>query len=154
MTGLDSADSDTVQDEWDSLIQHAPQPSESKIWWRPVIIIILILLFNGIAVFMSIAPQTRLFEDIICRQVYRDREPVPYADHNGPPSEKMCKISQVQEKVAMLFGMQTFFDGIPGLLLAIPYGVYADKFGRREVLILSMSGQLAGALWVLFVCKF
>jgi MFS family permease len=154
MTEHDLADSDTVQDEWDSLLQHAPKPSDSNIRWRPVILIVLMLLFTGIAFFMSIAPQTRLFEDIICRQVYDDRESIPYANHTGSPSEDMCKIPQVQGKVAMLFGMQTFFDGIPGLLLAIPYGVYADKFGRREVLILSMSGQLAGALWVLLVCKF
>jgi MFS family permease len=109
-------------------------------------------LLNGIGFFMSSAPLTRLVEDIVCRQYYGDKLPEPLRDGRLP--EKYCKVPEVQETVAQLFGMQSFFDGIPGLLLAIPYGVFADKVGRRKVLVLSMLGQLLAAFWILFVCRF
>lgn len=69
------------------------------------------------------------------------------------PSEDMCKERPVQDAVAQLFGWQTFFDGIPGLVLAMYFGVMADKHGRRGVLFLSMVGQTIGLVWVLFICK-
>jgi hypothetical protein len=70
----------------------------------------------------------------------------------GPPTEEMCKIPGVQNAVATLFGFQAFFDGLPGLILAMPYGVLADQIGRKRILVLSMLGQVLGGCWVLFIC--
>ncbi|KAK1570186.1 major facilitator superfamily domain-containing protein [Colletotrichum navitas] len=116
--------------------------------WRPIVMVAMMLFIDGLGYGMSLAPQTQLFENIVCRQYYK----VNSTGLVGRPSEEMCKDPAVQDVVAELFGWQTFFDGIPGLVLAIWFGVLADKQGRRRVLFLSLVGQVLGACWVLFIC--
>ncbi|KAK2026626.1 putative MFS transporter [Colletotrichum zoysiae] len=120
----------------------------SNVYWRPIVMVAMMLFIDGLGYGMSLAPQTQLFENIVCRQYYK----VNSAGLVGRPSEEMCKDPAVQDVVAELFGWQTFFDGIPGLVLAIWFGVLADKQGRRRVLFLSLVGQVLGACWVLFIC--
>lgn len=140
------------------------QQKQKRTHWTPIILIQLMIFVSAMGVVISFAPRTRLFEDIICRKYY--------AIHNGTtetvtttsllsatttsllseaPSESQCKIAPVQDALAELFGWQTFFDGIPGLLLAMYYGVLADKKGRSAVLFRSLLGQVLAAGWVLYV---
>ncbi|KAF4869877.1 MFS efflux pump atnC [Colletotrichum siamense] len=121
---------------------------EDSIYWRPIVVVAMMLFIDGLGNCMSLAPQTRLFEDIVCRQHYKVDDNIP----GSGPSEEMCKDPAVQDVVAELFGWQTFFDGIPGLILAMWFGVLADKQGRRRVFFLSVVGQVLGASWVLFIC--
>lgn len=140
---------------------------QKRTHWTPIILIQLMIFLSAMGVVISFAPRTRLFEDIICRKYY--------AIHNGTtettsistsallslttnvhfasqaPSESQCKIAPVQDALAELFGWQTFFDGIPGLLLAMYYGVLADKKGRSPVLFRSLLGQVLAAGWVLYI---
>lgn len=105
------------------------------------------LFFQAFGVMVSIAPQTRLFEDIACRRHFG----------GGGPSgldEESCKDPAVQDMVNELFGWQLFFDGIPGLVMAMYYGAMADEKGRKPVLMLSLVGQALGAAWILFICMF
>ena len=133
-----------------SSVRYGSEHADS-IHWRPVIVIWLMLFIDGLGYFMSMAPQTRLFEDIVCRQFYQwDSSGL---SGTGGPSEAMCKDPAVQDVVARLFGWQTFFDGIPGLLLAMWFGVLADKKGRRQVFLLSVVGSALASAWVLFICK-
>ncbi|PYH97882.1 MFS general substrate transporter, partial [Aspergillus ellipticus CBS 707.79] len=117
--------------------------------WRPAIFCILIYLLMGIGYFLSAAPQLRLLESIICRQYYKETEPT-WSEAGIP--EHLCKTGPVQAALAQLLGWQSFFDNIPGLLLALPYGILADNYGRRKIMTLSFVGQLAGLSWVLIVC--
>lgn len=114
--------------------------------WRPIALIWAMLFFQAFGVMVSIAPQTRLFEDIACRSYY--------GSGGGPsgPDEESCKDPAVQDAVNELFGWQLFFDGIPGLVTAMYYGAMADEKGRRPVLTLSLLGQALGAAWVLLIC--
>lgn len=41
----------------------------------------------------------------------------------------------------------------PGLLLAMPYGVAADRYGRVPIFFLSYLGQTLGVVWYFLVCK-
>jgi MFS family permease len=63
-----------------------------------------------------------------------------------------CKAAPIQDAVNELFGWQTFFDGIPGLLLAMYYGSLADRIGRRPVLALSLLGMALSAAFTLYIC--
>ncbi|KAK1848599.1 MFS multidrug transporter [Colletotrichum chrysophilum] len=103
-----------------------------SIYWKPIVVVAMMLFIDGLGNCMSLAPQTRLFEDVVCRQYYKVGGNVP----GSGPSEEMCKDPAVQDVVAELFGWQTFFDGIPGLILAMWTG----------------AGCLLGACWVLFIC--
>ncbi|RMZ03678.1 hypothetical protein D0864_02902 [Hortaea werneckii] len=127
-----------------------PAVAKSTIAWRPVLLINLLFVLNGLGYFISVAPQTQLFENLVCDAYYQSSAPQA-APKQQKPSQDPCKAPAVQEALAMIFGFQTFFDGIPGLLLAMPYGVAADKIGRKPVLLLSMAGQVFAAAWVLFV---
>lgn len=113
--------------------------------WRPITLIWAMLFFQAFGVMVSIAPQTRLFEDIACRR---------YFGGGGPsgPDEESCKDPAVQDMVNELFGWQLFFDGIPGLVMALYYGAMADEKGRKPVLMLSLIGQGLGAAWILLIC--
>ncbi|KAJ5655118.1 MFS general substrate transporter [Penicillium lividum] len=123
----------------------------STVYWRPAIYCTLIYLLMGIGYFISAAPQLRLLESIICEQYYRDSQS-PVSTQEIP--EHLCKEEPVQAALAQLLGWQSFFDNIPGLFLALPYGILADKYGRRLIMTLSFVGQFAGMSWVLIVCWF
>lgn len=68
--------------------------------------------------------------------------------------EALCKVDPVQQKLAMIFGWQDTFDAIPGLLLAIPFGALADRWGRKWIFLASLIGLQLNAAWVLFICYF
>lgn len=122
----------------------------STVYWRPAIFCTLIYLLMGIGYFISAAPQLRLLESIICQQYYEGSE--SSASEAGIP-EHLCKEGPVQAALAQLLGWQSFFDNIPGLLLTLPYGILADKYGRRLIMTLSFVGQFVGMSWVLIVCR-
>ena len=136
--------------------------SATRIQWRPVLLVWMILLTLGFGIMVAMVPQTRIYEDIICRRYYADHPEqsttvgialLPDEPHSWDgPDESLCKKPEIQDAVNQLFGWQTFFDGIPGLLLAMYYGSLADSKGRRPILILSLVGQLLGAAWILFIC--
>lgn len=113
--------------------------------WHPITLIWAMLFFQAFGVMVSIAPQTRLFEDIACRRYFGSGDQL---------DEELCKNPAIQDMVNELFGWQLFFDGIPGLVTAMYYGAMADEKGRRPVLMLSLVGQALGAAWILLICMF
>ena len=115
--------------------------------WRPITLIWAMLFFQAFGVMVSIASQTQLFEDIACRRHFGRGDPL------SGPDEESCKDPAVQDMVNELFGWQLFFDGIPGLVMAMYYGAMADEKGRKPVLMLSLVGQALGAAWILLICK-
>jgi MFS family permease len=126
-----------------------------RLWWRPLALMFLFTLVSDVGYFMSIAPQTRLFEDLVCRKYYAGRSTTLFLHApDGRPDEALCKIPAVQDVVAELFGMQIFFDGIVGVLFGIYFGVLADRIGRRAILTISAIGVLLSSAWTLFICEF
>ncbi|PIB02974.1 hypothetical protein CB0940_11993 [Cercospora beticola] len=63
----------------------------------------------------------------------------------------MCKLDPIQDSLAELLGMQLFFEGIPAILLPVPFGYLADQLGRRWVLASALTGSALSYLWILFV---
>ncbi|KAF8537766.1 major facilitator superfamily domain-containing protein [Trichophaea hybrida] len=113
--------------------------------------VLIVTLF--IAVFLSAAPQLRLIESIICSNYYRENDRRIF-NENGNIPEQYCKVDSIQEELAFLNGFQTLFSNIPGVLLAIPYGVLADRYGRKIILVLALLGLTLSFSWILFVCWF
>ncbi|KAF1922439.1 uncharacterized protein M421DRAFT_10546 [Didymella exigua CBS 183.55] len=56
--------------------------------------------------------------------------------------------------MAMIFGWQEMFDAIPSIFLAIPFGVLADKVGRKWIFTASLMGLQLSSAWVLGICYF
>ncbi|KAK1506480.1 [Colletotrichum costaricense] len=100
------------------------------------------ILIVEVGAYLQIPPSYQLMEEIICRQRYPDH--IISAE-----DDDVCKGPGVQGQLAMIKGWQNSFDCVPSLLTAIPYGVIADKYGRRPVLSLAMLGITLELAWML-----
>lgn len=95
-------------------------------------------------------PTTRLVEDHICRSYYDDEQSGPPAAAAADIDEGMCKVDEVQSRMVFLNGCISMIQGTLGarnlfslsnycgpktnticveLLVAFPYGIYADRYG-------------------------
>ncbi|KAK1756769.1 major facilitator superfamily domain-containing protein [Echria macrotheca] len=109
---------------------------------RVVIIAVLFSLAVVLAISSSVLTTAMMqaLEDIICRRLGADKLSFD------------CKDDAVMGELTILTGWDAVFALIPGLLLSVPYGAMADRYGRVPVLGLVMLGLTLGAVWVSIVC--
>ncbi|KAI0404698.1 major facilitator superfamily domain-containing protein [Xylaria palmicola] len=89
---------------------------------------------------------TRIFEDILCRRYYgRVR------GDGQPIDEEMCKVDAIQSELAYLFAVQNSLNAAVSLVAALPWGIAADKIGRRLVFAIGMTGMSLSALSIIVV---
>ncbi|PYH32759.1 MFS general substrate transporter [Aspergillus neoniger CBS 115656] len=100
----------------------------------------LIAVTVDIGNYISVAPQLQIFELNICQRLH----PEVFDSNPGGvlPSvvPSACKTADVQGELALLKGWMSTFDQLPGIILALPYGLMADRVGRKPVLFLSLAG--------------
>jgi MFS family permease len=103
----------------------------------------LLLLLSELAELLLVSPRIRLLEAAICRT------------HYGLPSvpEDQCKIPEVQGRLAYIRGWQVFVEALPVMALAVPWGAFADKAGKKQVLALNFLGCAAHIAWFVVVCN-
>ena len=101
--------------------------------------------------YMSTAPQTSIFEQIICRNYLANLQNTPETSRLDLLAEDPCKSEFVQGELAVVNGYKETFNILPSILLSLPYGVLADHWGRKPVLYLGIMGILMSELWVRFV---
>lgn len=106
-----------------------------------------------VGAYLSEPPKTRVFEANICQHYYEENDPSKIGPDGRVP-ENLCKIDEVQQKLAMIFGWQDTFDAIPGMLMAVPFGALADKLGRKWIFAVSLVGLQLNSIWILLVCYF
>ncbi|KAK2593186.1 hypothetical protein QQS21_009115 [Conoideocrella luteorostrata] len=106
---------------------------------RPLYIITL-LLAQIVALQLSncfIEPAvSELEEAAICREHYN---PLPIPD---PANDARCKSEPVQSELSMLQGVELMIALLPGLLTSVLYGLAAEKYGRRPILIICTFGLM------------
>ncbi|OQE39124.1 hypothetical protein PENCOP_c007G02754 [Penicillium coprophilum] len=85
-------------------------------------------------------PLTRLIEDNLCSR---------YAQ--GAPTEELCKTDKIQSKLAYLNGSIPLMEAVVGLIVAFPFGILADRVGRKPIIVLSMIGTSLSLAWELAV---
>lgn len=85
-------------------------------------------------------------EDIFCRQYYTN-----VTDALNDPR---CKDERVQSDISMLEAVEITIRFGVSLLAAIPYGIIAQRFGRKRVLTLSMFGMALRIPLDLIVCMY
>lgn len=86
----------------------------------------------------------QVLENVICDNYYTTHLPDP----------QQCKVTAVQKELAMVRGYQQLVPVFAGLLCTVPYGLLAERIGRKHVLMLYLAGILAAFSWVLAVCYF
>ena len=105
---------------------------------------------------MADASLNPILEELICKQVHGEGVPlgnllVGSGDGNG---DDPCKDAEVQSRLATLMGWFEALFALPGILLTVPYGAFADRSGRSVVLGLSMLGMLLFEIFLLLVCEY
>ena len=109
----------------------------------PALILLLLLEFGSV---MSDVPLNEITEAIICRSMH--------GASIQPATDVRCKGTDVQSELALITGWEMTFNFIPSLITAIPYGLAADRYGRRAVLLLANLGVILSSVVVLIICKF
>ncbi|KAJ5544759.1 MFS transporter [Penicillium sp. DV-2018c] len=124
--------------------------------FRILITLIVILLSFEIGGQMIPGPMVRIIETIACDNYWRRHDPARLPPSGHLP-EHLCKIAAVQTEVATVKGYSDLFEGllrgkivsadiVKGAICAIPYGILADKYGRRRAIRLTVPGFLLNSL--------
>jgi hypothetical protein len=131
------------------------QPRTRCKWpWKHVVALCIALAITAdIGEYLFLAPKVRLFESVACTKHYLQENP-SLVRKDGSVPEHLCKIDPVQDRVATIIGWQQFFDSIPAMLLPIPYGYLADKYGRKWIIVLSFLGYALSWASMLFIVSF
>lgn len=127
-----------------------PQSRCTWPWTRVVIVIAAVIITANMGDYLSKAPRIRLYESIICSNHWLSIDPSVIRDDGSVP-EALCKVDVVQDRLAKILGWQQFFDSVPAILLPIPYGYFADKYGRKWILVAGIAGIAASFATILFV---
>ncbi|KAG6356876.1 hypothetical protein INS49_014751 [Diaporthe citri] len=101
---------------------------------RVVTTTFIMVILVDLAGFLLEPPQTKILEGIICSRHYTDAATTAGA-HD-------CTAAPVQSELATVTQMLNTFNRLPGLVVAIPFGILADRYGRRPVLLLAILGAL------------
>lgn len=116
-----------------------PQTHSPRIIIGILFAIIFTTSFGG---FLTGIPMMRLLEDIACHKYYNSLEGEEHKGFDEQIDEELCKGDQVQNQLNVLFAVLHFLGPIPGVLTTIPYGLLADRIGRRFVYFVSLAGLL------------
>lgn len=120
------------------------------------LLVMLIVLLLSLGDQLMENPQIRIMEAVVCYRYYEGADPSKLLlgrDAVGPGAiggveEMLCKTDDVQSELAMLRGWQQLFDGIPNLLLALPFGWVADRYGRKPLVVAGMLAFVLRAGWI------
>ncbi|KAF2743274.1 MFS general substrate transporter [Sporormia fimetaria CBS 119925] len=130
-----------------------PELLKKKPWIVLCVLIFLLVAIIDIGAFLAEAPKTRVYEANLCVRYYEkhDRSVIR---KDGTVPEKLCKVNEIQQDMAMIVGWQGLFESIPSIILAVPFGTLADKHGRKWVFVASLVGLQLNSAWVLMICYF
>ncbi|KAI1385432.1 MFS general substrate transporter [Hypoxylon trugodes] len=91
-------------------------------------------------------PMTRIFEDILCHEYY-GKTPVS----SEPIDEALCKDDVIQSRLAyLLAGLEALTSGM-SCLVALLWGIVADRVGRKPVYAASSIGMIIHLLITMIV---
>ncbi|KAK4186417.1 major facilitator superfamily domain-containing protein [Podospora australis] len=161
VTTEDGHANDTSNNEASLLIKNEGQ----RALIRPAVIalVFVVMFLVELGVGMSIPPMNAIMEAIICRQMHPD------AFDTSPTTgttlqycagglilsdDPVCKSPDVQGYLAMLKGWTSTFECIPGILMAVPYGILSDRRGRRPVLGFTVVGMVLSQVFTFAVFYF
>ncbi|PYH94638.1 MFS transporter [Aspergillus ellipticus CBS 707.79] len=140
-------------------IEDDPKPYDArkeldrKIHFRLMVTLFAMILAVEVGVSMSNGPVTRIYESIACREYYTQHDPTQIGV-DGQVKEELCKVKAVQQDLAAVKGYMEFFDGSLSAILAIPYGLMADRRGRKSTICLSIPGFALNCIMQLVVMWF
>jgi MFS family permease len=109
----------------------------SHAYLRLLIIVCISIVAADFGNSLTLAPQISIYESLICRRVRAG---------GG------CKSPEVQGELALLIGWKQTIDQLPGIIFALPYGLAADRIGRKPILVLCLIGLVLEENAIRLVC--
>ena len=132
-----------------------PQPTAdptptNNIQWTPALVKRLAFVFtlNFIAcIVVEIFPGAlaQLVETNLCRR--------RHGDVQHPTTDPRCKDNHVQSELSMVLAASATCESILCILTAIPYGMLADRFGRKPVISATLTGIICHSISLVTICK-
>ncbi|KAF2720183.1 MFS general substrate transporter, partial [Polychaeton citri CBS 116435] len=123
-------------------------------------LVTLLIFLTNCAEQLTESPRTRILESILCYEYFESADPTKVEVGRGTlahgalngVAEVWCKFDPVQSELAALGGYQQFLDGIPSLILSLPFGWAADNFGRKPFLLSGFAACVCRSAWYLMIC--
>ncbi|PKX90214.1 putative MFS transporter [Aspergillus novofumigatus IBT 16806] len=109
----------------------------SRARWVLIILSLAIITVN-FGSYLAMAPQIQIFESIICQKLHPEIALLTTQEQ----IDVTCKAADVQGELALVNGWKETLDTLPGIFLALPFGLMADQAGRKKVLMLSLIGLI------------
>lgn len=131
-----------TQAEDEDVVEQEQDPKD--LYRTSVLVLCFIIMFLlSFSVNICTPAWNAIMEAIICGELNPEiSDQLTFTDENP-----ICKGPDVQGRLAMLRGWSATIECIPGIFLAMPLGLLADKWGRRPVLFLSFLGTFLMFLW-------
>ncbi|KAF1913819.1 major facilitator superfamily domain-containing protein [Ampelomyces quisqualis] len=122
-----------------------PPRMKHRIW--PLLL--LLVLVHLSAVLYSL-PLNRVIELRLCQEYYELQSPASILPDDSIP-EKLCKIDEVQKKLAWLQGIMETTLVVCDFLVTIPFSFVAEKYGVKVVLLWNMVPRMGMSVWAIAV---
>ncbi|TKA32767.1 hypothetical protein B0A50_00992 [Salinomyces thailandicus] len=144
-------------------VEHLEAAHSSRISWQAITYILMaVICLVGTGDQLLESPTARIMEAVICYRHYEKEDPSKILVGRkavgpgaiGGVAEMWCKVGPVQEQLASLRGYQQFLEGFPSLLLAVPFGWAADRYGRKPLLMLGVLSLVLRNSWIQLVVWF
>ncbi|KAH8699155.1 major facilitator superfamily domain-containing protein [Talaromyces proteolyticus] len=113
-----------------------------------------LLLTVNFGSFLGTPPQLEIFEEIICQKHRQSLGEGVFQNGTVFSDGDICKSEPVQSELAFVTGWKNTLDILPSVALGLPFGVLADKIGRRPITIVSLVATGLSEVWPRLVCWF
>ncbi|KAF2124112.1 MFS general substrate transporter [Dothidotthia symphoricarpi CBS 119687] len=121
------------------------EPISLKRWVLLWVCITIVAMDFGDA--LAYPPGIAIYESVICNELH-NTDPSPPSNATTSP----CKSPAVQGQLALFIGIKDTIHQLPGIVLALPYGLAADRIGRRPIVLLCLVGLLLEEVVNRLVC--
>lgn len=150
MASMDGVDIDSVSESSPLLSNHVRNGRIPPRQQRRVTLLLCVFAFTMmLGDNLQPAALTQVLENAICEDYYTSHMS-PHGVIASTPDR--CKAHGVQKELAQVRGYQQLVPVFAALVCTVPYGLLAQRIGRKRVLVLSGVGVCAALVWVLAVC--
>ncbi|KAJ4992769.1 major facilitator superfamily transporter [Stagonosporopsis vannaccii] len=117
---------------------------------RPLIVLLVLVHLSAV---LYTLPLNRVIELRLCQDHYQHHNPTLIPKHGTIP-EKLCKIDEIQQRLAWLQGIMETTLVVCDFLVTIPFSFIAEKYGVRAVLWCNLIPRIFMSVWAITVGYF